>query len=111
MLPGVGYYWESSPDRARIRFIASHRSKRSHLKFVCWATNDAAKYHQDIVEVYDLLYQKEGERWIFKASSYPKLRLNQNWVCQQLQELEMQVLQNELINGMICIVAQKILKY
>lgn len=66
------------------------------------------EYHQDVVEVYDLLYQKEGEQWVFKASSYPKLRLDKNWVCQQLQEIGMQVIRNEIINGMICIVAQKI---
>lgn len=66
------------------------------------------EYHQDVVEVYDLLYQKEGEQWVFKASSYPKLRLDKNWVCQQLQEIGMQVIRNEIINGMICIVAQKV---
>ncbi|MFB2897947.1 class I SAM-dependent methyltransferase [Aerosakkonemataceae cyanobacterium BLCC-F50] len=66
------------------------------------------EYHQDVVEVYDLLYRKEGEQWVFKASSYPKLRLDKNWVCQQLQEIGMQVIRNEIINGMICIVAQKI---
>lgn len=66
------------------------------------------EYHQDVVEVYDLLYQKEGEQWVFKASSYPKLRLDNNWVCQQLQEIGMQVIRNEIINGMICIVAQKV---
>lgn len=66
------------------------------------------EYHQDVVEVYDILYQKEGEQWVFKASSYPKLRLDKNWVCQQLQEIGMQVIRNEIINGMICIVAQKV---
>lgn len=66
------------------------------------------EYHQDVVEVYDLLYQKEGEQWVFKASSYLKLRLDKNWVCQQLQEIGMQVIRDEIINGMICIVAQKV---
>ncbi|MFB2834469.1 class I SAM-dependent methyltransferase [Floridanema evergladense] len=66
------------------------------------------EYHQDVVEVYDLLYQKEGEQWVFKANSYPKLRLDKNWVCQQLQEIGMRVIRNEIINGMICIVAQKV---
>lgn len=66
------------------------------------------EYREDIVEVYDLLYRKEGERWLLNASSYPKLRLDKNWVCEQLQKAGLQVLRNEIINGMICIVAQKI---
>ena len=65
------------------------------------------EYHEKVVEVYDLLYQKEGDRWVLNTSSYPKLRLDKSWVCDQLQKLELQVIQNELINGMICIVAQK----
>lgn len=66
------------------------------------------EYHQNIVEVHDLLYQKEGNQWVLKASSYPKLRLDPNWVCQHLQAIGMSVIQHQMINGMICIVAQKI---
>jgi hypothetical protein len=66
------------------------------------------EYCENIVEVYDLLYRKEGERWLLNTSFYPKLRIDKNWVCDQLQKAELQVLQNEIINGMICIVAQKI---
>lgn len=65
------------------------------------------EYHEKIVEVYDLLYQKEGDRWVLNTSSYRKLRLDKSWVCDQLQKLELKVIQNEIINGMICIVAQK----
>lgn len=66
------------------------------------------EYREDIVEVYDLLYRKEGDQWLLNASSYPKLRIDKNWVCEQLQKARLQVLRNEIINGMICIVAQKI---
>lgn len=66
------------------------------------------EYHQDIVEVYDLLYRKEGDRWMLTTSSYPKLRLDKNWVCNQIQEIGLQVIRNEIINGMICIVAEKL---
>ena len=65
------------------------------------------EYHEDIVEVYDLLYQKDGERWVLNTSSYPKLRIDKNWLCEQLQKSGLQVVRDEIINGMICIVAQK----
>jgi SAM-dependent methyltransferase len=65
------------------------------------------EYHEKVVEVYDLLYQKEGELWVLTTSSYPKLRLDKSWVCERLQKLKLEVIQNEIINGMICIVAQK----
>jgi SAM-dependent methyltransferase len=66
------------------------------------------EYHENVVEVYDLLYQKDGERWVLNTSSYPKLRIDKDWVCDQLQKTGLQVIRNEIINGMICIVAQKI---
>jgi SAM-dependent methyltransferase len=65
------------------------------------------EYHEKVVEVYDLLYQREGDRWVLNTSSYPKLRLDKSWVCDRLQKLKLEVIQNEIINGMICIVAQK----
>ncbi len=65
------------------------------------------EYHEKVVEVYDLLYRREGERWVLNTSSYPKLRIDKSWVCEQLQKLKLQVIRNEIINGMICIVAQK----
>ncbi len=65
------------------------------------------EYHEKVVEVYDLLYRREGERWVLNTSSYPKLRIDKSWVCDRLQKLKLQVIQNEIINGMICIVAQK----
>ncbi|HEY9302542.1 MAG TPA: class I SAM-dependent methyltransferase [Phormidium sp.] len=66
------------------------------------------EYHKDIVEVYDLLYQKQGDRWLLNTSSYPKLRIDKIWLCEQLQKAELQVIRNDIINGMICIIAQKV---
>ncbi len=65
------------------------------------------EYHARIVEVYDLLYRKEGEQWLLSVSSYPKLRLDKNWVCDRLRERGLTVLRNQFANGMICIVAKK----
>ena len=66
------------------------------------------EYHADVVDVYDLLYQKEGDQWVLSTSSYPKLRIDKNWVCDQLQKAELHIVQNEIINGMICIAAEKL---
>ncbi len=65
------------------------------------------EYHENFVEVFDLLYQKEGEQWTLSVSSYPKLRLDRSWVENQLLENELAVVCNELANGMIKIVANK----
>jgi SAM-dependent methyltransferase len=65
------------------------------------------EYHQELVEVYDLLYHKEDDRWVLTTSSYPKLRLDPNWVCNQIEEIGLQVIHHEILKGMICIIAQK----
>ncbi len=65
------------------------------------------EYHADFVEVYDLLYRLEGDRWVLNTSSYPKLRLDKNWLCDRLQT-KFHILQNHVVNGMVCIVADKI---
>lgn len=66
------------------------------------------EYHEDVVEVYDLLYRKEGDRWTLNTSSYPKLRIDKNWVCAQLRKAGLEVVRNEMVNGMICIAAEKL---
>jgi SAM-dependent methyltransferase len=65
------------------------------------------EYHERVVEVYDLLQRREGEQWLMSVSCYPKLRLDKNWVCEQLSKIGLTVLRNEFVNGMICIVAKK----
>ncbi len=65
------------------------------------------EYHTDIVEVHDLIYRKDGDRWVLSTSSYPKLRIDKMWICDQLHRCGLKIIQNELLNGMICIVAEK----
>jgi SAM-dependent methyltransferase len=65
------------------------------------------EYREDIVEVYDLVYRKAGDRWVLSTSSYPKLRIDKNWVCDQLRKSGLEIVQNTIINGLICIVAEK----
>jgi hypothetical protein len=70
---------------------------------------NTAKDHYDkqLASVYSWMAGTPGERWVLNISSYPKLRIDKSWVCDRLQKLKLQVIQNEIINGMICIVAQK----
>jgi hypothetical protein len=65
------------------------------------------EYHEDFVEVFDLLHRKENGQWKLNVSSYPKLRLDRSWVENQLLENGLTVVRNELANGMIKIVANK----
>lgn len=66
------------------------------------------EYREDAVEVYDLIYRKEGDRWMLSTSSYPKLRIAPNWICDRLQKSGFEVVQNTVINGMVCMVAEKL---
>ncbi|MBD2107022.1 class I SAM-dependent methyltransferase [Nodosilinea sp. FACHB-13] len=90
-------YASAEPDRTQ-RFIPVQSDESTIL--TCFL-----EYHEDFVEVYDLLYRKIGEQWILNVSSYPKLRINKNWIFDQLQKEGFQVVRNETINGMICIAA------
>jgi hypothetical protein len=65
------------------------------------------EYHKEVVEVYDLLYRKERGQWVLKVSSYPKLRLDKNWVSEQLRAVGLTVVSDEFANGMVSIVAKK----
>lgn len=65
------------------------------------------EYRQEMVEVHDLLYQKQGDQWVFQASSYPKLRLDKDWVGDRIQLAGLRVVQNDMLNGMVCLVAEK----
>jgi SAM-dependent methyltransferase len=65
------------------------------------------EYHTNFVEVFDLLYRKEGDDWKLNVSSYPKLRIDPKWLCEKIRAAKLVVLRQEMINGMICLVAQK----
>lgn len=66
------------------------------------------EYHQDVIEVHDLLHRKEGAQWTLIASSYRKLRLDKNWLVKQLTELGFAIVRNTFESGMVSIVAKKI---
>jgi SAM-dependent methyltransferase len=65
------------------------------------------EYREEMVEVYDLIYRNEGVEWTLDVSSYPKLRLDQDWVSSQLVKEGLRVIRNEVAQGMVIIVARK----
>lgn len=87
---------------------------RGHQRFIPVRSDDTRilicflEYHQDVVEVHDLLHRKEGAQWTLSASSYRKLRLDKNWLVKQLSELGLAIILNTFENGMVSIVAKKI---
>lgn len=65
------------------------------------------EYHEDTVEVHDVLYLKEVGQWTLRVSSYPKLRLDKNWISGELCVNGFTILRDELAGGMVSIVAKK----
>lgn len=65
------------------------------------------EYKGDVVEVHDLLYRKEGSAWKLNVSSYPKLRLDKDWVSGRLAEAGLRLIRNDVAQGMVIIIAGK----
>lgn len=65
------------------------------------------EYHEEVVEVYDLLYRRHEDRWQLEVSSYPKLRLDKEWVTEQLSRAGLRVIRSETAQGMVLIAARK----
>jgi SAM-dependent methyltransferase len=65
------------------------------------------EYHAESVEVHDILHEKIGEQWTLKVSSYPKLRLDKNWVSDVLHTAGLTLVRDEYLNGMITLIAEK----
>lgn len=91
----------STEPQGKQRFINVRADKSKIL--TCFL-----EFHEEVVEVYDLLHRKEGGQWTLSVSSYPKLRLDKDLVSNQLCEAGLTVLNNEFANGMIRIVAKKV---
>jgi hypothetical protein len=65
------------------------------------------EYGAEHVRVYDLLHEREGERWQQRVSSYPKLRLDPQWVVAKLAALGFEVRRDPTPAAMVRIVATK----
>ncbi len=64
------------------------------------------EYGAEHVEVHDLLHERHGNDWQFKASAYRKLRLDPGRVCAALESHGLSVRIEPGLSGMIRIVAE-----
>jgi len=64
-------------------------------------------YHQDHVEVNDLLHVRAGETWKFTTSSYRKLRLNASLIGELLTAAGFTIAHSSTEQGLVRIVAGK----
>ncbi len=65
------------------------------------------EYQPAYVNVTDLLYEKDGETWKQKVSSYKKFRITDEEVMEILSNYQMKIISSESVKGIITIIAQK----
>jgi 2-polyprenyl-3-methyl-5-hydroxy-6-metoxy-1,4-benzoquinol methylase len=65
------------------------------------------EYDHDFVSVTDLLYEKIDHGWQQKVSSYRKVRVASSQVIELLGRNGMSIIENQIIQGMIALIAQK----
>jgi len=90
----------TEPLAAERRFILVRSDERRIL--TCFL-----EYGPEQVRVYDLLHEREAGRWQQRVSSYPKLRLDPQWVVTKLQALGFDVRRDPGPAGMVRIVAAR----
>ncbi len=64
------------------------------------------EYAETTVKVHDLLHEREGTQWQLRVSSYPKLRLDPEWVVDALRSRGFAALRATAQNGMVRVVAR-----
>jgi len=64
-------------------------------------------YETNFVNVTDLLYEKTAEGWKQKISSYKKVRIEVNDIIRVIEQNNMIVCYNQIVNGMVTIIACK----
>ena len=66
------------------------------------------EYHPDHIQVHDLVYEREGDNWVFSKSAYRKVRLGLEWCREQLKMIGFYIKTAETdTRGLATIVAQK----
>lgn len=65
------------------------------------------EYKTDFVHVTDLLYERIDDAWSMRASSYQKLRLRPETICDRLQRLGFEVAQSEMKKGFVLLSAER----
>lgn len=82
------------------RFIPVHSDENTIL--TCFL-----EFAADHVMVHDLLYTRLGSHWSLKKSCYPKLRLQFDWLMEELERVGFIMEECQSTGGMITIVAAK----
>jgi 2-polyprenyl-3-methyl-5-hydroxy-6-metoxy-1,4-benzoquinol methylase len=90
----------ASPLESEQRFILVRSDARRIL--TCFL-----EYGKQQVTVYDLLHERQGDGWQQRVSSYPKLRLDPQWVVSKLTDLGLTARREAGFGGMVRIVAAK----
>lgn len=66
------------------------------------------EYEKETVKVHDIVYKKNGAEWQLFKSFYRKLRLNEEWILNQLSGSGFKNIDSEVDNGFITIIATKV---
>jgi predicted TPR repeat methyltransferase len=83
------------------RFILVRRDE--NRIFTCFL-----EYAAEYITVHDLVTQREEGQWVQRVSSYPKLRLDPEWVKSKLTALRLQARLETAPTGMVRVVATKV---
>jgi SAM-dependent methyltransferase len=65
------------------------------------------EYGPDLVTVTDLVHERTDRHWTLRAGSYPKLRLDPEWVIRALEEVGFVVARDAGPGGMVRLAARK----
>ena len=65
------------------------------------------EYEHEFVRVHDLVHERGADGWTFRASSYPKLRLDPDWVAQRMTTAGLSVERQQGLGGMIRLAGSK----
>ena len=76
--------------------------KRWNTVFTCFL-----EYEPDYVRVHDLVYERTGDSWQFRKSSYPKLRISLAWAIERLEATGFKMESTDTDKGMITLIAEK----
>ncbi|HSK74668.1 MAG TPA: class I SAM-dependent methyltransferase [Pyrinomonadaceae bacterium] len=90
----------STELRGNQRFIPV-RSDEDKI-FTCFL-----EYEAETICVHDLLYTRRENKWEFAVSSYRKLRLDPNWIKDELEQANLEIIFESSNSGMIYLIAQK----
>jgi 2-polyprenyl-3-methyl-5-hydroxy-6-metoxy-1,4-benzoquinol methylase len=63
------------------------------------------EYHTDHVMVHDIVHENNHGKWVQKISAYPKLRISEKTIVDQLIENKLTVTHSKVIGGMIHLIA------